>query len=197
MNSYAWIDKHPYMIIENLVAKYGSDLEFELTRYKSLSGHQLSNPGYITKVMANDFTRQNVIDWIESLGEGEDLALRSIVHCGDEIRHIPMIDFYLPRWSEDIKSRLTMLTSHQITDEYKIYSSGRSFHGYSPMLIDHDEWVMNMGTLLLMNKDESPPLIDARWIGRRLAEGCGCLRWSSNSSHYHSLPSMLCDGSNV
>ena len=121
---------------------------------------------------------------------GTELAMHSdVLLQGGERRHIVMIDM-----STAAKAHLEKLRAFIGNNFYQRmtwYESGRSFHGYGEDLLGEREWVQFMGLLLLSNKPRLEPTVDPRWIGHRLLAGYSSLRWTKNTSHYLSLPSLL------
>ena len=133
-------------------------------------------------------------DWLEDtlqkLKPGQELALHSAVVINDEVCHIPMIDCG-SKTDTKANSALLKTLSERWNFELKIYSSGRSFHGYGDRLISDKNWVRYMGELLLLNLPGKAKVIDTRWIGHRLIAGYSSLRWSCNSSQYKKFPTLV------
>ncbi|NEX60635.1 hypothetical protein G3574_06065 [Noviherbaspirillum sp. 17J57-3] len=75
--------------------------------------------------------------------------------------------------------------------EIKLFSSGRSLHGYGINPLTPEEWIRFMGLLLLANHPSKPTVVDTRWVGHRLLAGYAALRWSRNTSHYLQLPQAV------
>jgi hypothetical protein len=103
--------------------------------------------------------------------------------------HIPMVDM-----STSAKAHLPKLQNFIENvgfGAFVWYSSGRSFHGYGNRLLNQEEWVGLMGTLLLSNQKGMMPTVDPRWIGHRLLAGYSALRWSKNTFYYLNTPALL------
>ena len=72
--------------------------------------------------------------------------------------------------------------------DFDWYKSGRSYHGYGRSLLTHNDWIKQMGKLLLVNQIGVPPTVDPRWVGHRLIAGYASLRWTKNTPQYLDYP---------
>ena len=101
--------------------------------------------------------------------------------------HLPMIDFATSDSAMALAVTRSLLHELHLPEPY-LFSSGRSFHGYCPVLLSADSWRIFMGALLLLNPDSGREVVDHRWVGHRLMAGYGALRWSWNTDQYVSYP---------
>ena len=133
---------------------------------------------------------ENLMNIINSLGQGEELAFHSQIFDFGKQYHLPLIDFgNVDRGIMD-SSVLRDLASHWNLS-FNIYNSGRSYHAYGNRLVSNDEWLKFMGSLLLLNKPSGFKLIDERWVGHRIMAGYSALRWSLNTSQYKKIPELV------
>lgn len=143
-------------------------------------------------VPAGDVDESWIIQQIESLALGEELAFHSVYKKGATKYHLPMIDFDCS--VEDLgyaKSTLYKLLPNNIFSGLAFYDSGRSLHAYGSTGLKNKEWINFMGRLLLSNIPNHPSIVDTRWVGHRLMGGFSSLRWSSNSDMYLKVPSRI------
>ena len=98
-----------------------------------------------------------------------------------------MVDF-----TGDLTAEKCEIINHDMPNEFvsklMIFRSGKSYHGYVPVLYTYPQWLYIMGSLLLLNYPNKQPVTDHRWIGHRLRGGFSALRWSCNGANYSSLP---------
>jgi len=120
------------------------------------------------------------------LKPGEEMALHSSVYVGGYPKHIPMIDFFSPNFQQCV---LGLVWAFGSIEDYAFYHSGNSYHAYRKTLLSEEEWHKFMGKLILINKTSQ--IVDTRWIGHRLVQGCGALRWSCNSGKHVKVPSFV------
>lgn len=144
------------------------------------------------------------IDWLNeelsNLKENWNLAFHTKIILHDRIIHIPFIDFNVHEFNSNVQDIIRYRISRQdsllkykhVIERTKIYSSGRSFHGYSNFLLDEPSWREFTLSLILLNYikdlDLFSLIVDERWIAHRLLEGFGSLRWSCNSDKYLQYP---------
>ena len=138
------------------------------------------------------------IEWltriINELPSNWELSFHSVIQLPDEsVMHIPMIDFNIENLSamslEIIRERFyhqkELIKFESVVEQMIIYESGRSYHGYSSILLEPAEWVRFMTSMILLNfikeLNANSLIVDERWIAHRLLEGYGSLRWSANS----------------
>lgn len=179
--------KHPRIVVQSIINKYGSDLVFEFSHYLykpqtivdqrelfTVDGQTLSNEIYVDRML-------------KDVPEGMELSLNSRVHLPDgTVKQIPMIDLSAP--AAGILGRVIDVLPVHVAESMLWFESGRSHHGYSRNLIDHAEWIQLMGRLLLANQPKMPPIVDPRWIGHRLIAGYSALRWTRNTEYYIQEP---------
>lgn len=131
-----------------------------------------------------------LLDILSGLNPGEELAFHSQIFDFGVTYHLPLIDFgNVDRGIID-SSILRDLADHWDIS-FNIYNSGRSYHAYGNKLLNHNEWLHFMGSLLLLNKPSGFKLIDERWIGHRLMAGYSALRWSCNTKQYKKIPTRI------
>ena len=183
-------DKHPVLFLGYLRNALNiDDAVFNFSRYRYVPDSLIDE--------RFEFKENNrAVDevWLENqlneLSEGEELAFHSIVKIKNRNFHIPMIDFSIGKWDRDfVLNRIDKFLPKKITNNLYIYDSGRSFHGYAPLLLDNKNWMEFLGRLLLVNNDFN--IIDSRWIGHRLIGGYCSLRWSNNSGLYEKMPTRI------
>lgn len=103
--------------------------------------------------------------------EDKELSLHCWVTKDGSAYFIPMIDFACkPRPS------LKDLPPY----DFRIYSSGNSYHGYGSALFPSEEWRSYVGNLLLLNVPNKEDIVDSRWVGHSLINGFCALRLTSN-----------------
>jgi hypothetical protein len=182
--------RHPLSIIENLARRIAPRFIFELSRYR-YRPQSLSDDRTIIHVPGLRLNSTYVHSLIQSLQGEEELAFHSrAFDPSGRIFHIPLIDFSCTSTNEAMTSTQHIL-DNDLASSLVLCQSGRSLHGYIPRLISAESWVRFMGTILLMNMPDRPPITDARWVGHRLRAGYASLRWSCNTSHYKSIPQVI------
>ncbi len=132
----------------------------------------------------------NMIDILSSLLIGEELAFHSQIFDFGVTYHLPLIDFGKVDRGIIDSSVLRDLAEHW-NMSFNIYNSGRSYHAYGNRLLNHDDWLRFMGSLLLLNKPSGFKLIDERWVGHRIMAGYSALRWSCNTKQYKKIPTHI------
>jgi hypothetical protein len=178
---------HPILLVEQMTNRYGGDIALSFSRYY----YRPQSP-FDEREIFSEMAGAVTADWLQTqfsrLKPEWDLALNSVVR---DIRgrnwHIPMIDFAK---GSVMASDLLLMRSvlGPKADEYWLYASGRSLHGYGTTLLKPKQWIAFMGKLLLLNLPGKTPLVDSRWVGHRLTSGYAALRWSANSPHYVAMP---------
>jgi hypothetical protein len=180
---------HPYWQIAQIVrASQIHKLHFSFYNYRPQS--LIDERKFISVSKEEFLSREFISELLARCPLGHDLALHSntTIGLGDTL-HIPMIDM-----ATGAKSQIRRLASYlgnEFFDSFTWYDSGRSYHGYSSLLITQTEWVKMMGLLLLANQKNLTPLADPRWIGHRLIAGYAALRWTKNTEHYISGPQRI------
>ncbi|HEL4807431.1 TPA: hypothetical protein UN084_002982 [Stenotrophomonas maltophilia] len=179
---------HPLSFVRGLVEQYGEDITFSFSRYFYRPRSPVDEREII-QVSAKLISDAWLEDEMNSLLPNWDLALNSVVlDSRGRTRHIPMIDFIGDAARFFIDRRSRDIVGHRIYDEMIPFSSGRSLHGYSSVLLAPGEWISYMARLLLVDFPDEDPMIDHRWVGHRLAGGYSALRWSANGDNYLDYP---------
>ncbi|WP_158755426.1 hypothetical protein [Dyella sp. S184] len=182
---------HPISIIYDLIESLGEDYTFKFSKYFYRPQNPLDEREIFSVIGAeiND-------DWLEKqigqLSPGWELALNSeVVDPRNRRYHMPMIDFYGRETDFLFSPYFRSMVGGRFHSSMSIFDSGRSYHAYSPMLMSNKEWIGFMGALLLLTLPNSPPVVDARWVGHRLIGGYSALRWSCNSANYLQYPELV------
>lgn len=90
--------------------------------------------------------------------------------------HIPMIDFSC-RISARNQKMIKQSMKEVGEEKGAILESGRSYHYYGLSLMTEEDWHRFLGKCLLLPDN----IIDSRYIGHSLLEGCCCLRISTTN----------------
>lgn len=186
---------HPYsMIGDYLSSMCPPDSKVHLSRYH-YSPQTVADSRVVCELQLSEFSWSVVSHLQSELGSDEELAFHSTITMpsGDQ-RHLPMLDFSGHVDHEAVATLRSVLGAN-LTASLRLYTSGRSYHGYFLCLLDHEEWHKLMGTFLLLNLPDRPPVADARWVGHRLRAGYAALRWSANTRHYLAPPRAVQQGS--
>lgn len=181
---------HPYWIF-NGIAKSNVDIStFSMSRYIYVPS-TVNDRRAVMSISREEMLDSDFIEQILSkLLPEENIAIHSrIIMKNGLVLHVPMIDMHTG--SKAHLDKINSVLPDILINEIKWYSSGRSFHGYGPTLINQEEWVELMGRLLLCNQKHMTPTVDPRWIGHRLIAGYASLRWTKNGEHYLAMPSQL------
>jgi hypothetical protein len=188
------IEEHPCLVVEEIAARHGLNLIFTYSRYEVASpGLQALAPrSPVLRVSGTEITQDWIIYRLAELGPNEELAWHSWVECNGVGFHIPMIDFVgRPARSVLYEVSRALAAEMGIEAELIVFDTDRSFHGYFPHLIPERVWPKYLGELLLLNEDNHPPVIDARWVGHGLMRGFTALRWSKNTNRYPAMPRLV------
>lgn len=195
MTYFSNIDRHPFQWVSGML-KYEAGLNkispsviLSFSKYRYIP-QSFDDQRVSFGLPLYQLNKISLFDIISGLGEGEELAIHSLVSDMGRELHIPLIDFGNKDMSVIDSSPLKELSSHWGM-AFQIYSSGRSYHAYGNRLLDNRDWIKFMGSLLLLNKPGVYKIIDDRWIGHRILAGYAALRWSNNSSHYKKIPSRV------
>lgn len=181
---------HPICLIELLNSEYGSDTLYEFSKYV-YEPQQLFEKRTTFQASGKVVSVRWLEELLNALEVNEEIAIHSKVQRKGKTFHIPMIDFCAESWDVALLSELRKYLPTKALRELVVYSSGRSFHGYSASLVTPGEWREFMGRLLLVNQPGQDQWVDSRWIGHRLVGGFSSLRWSYNTAHYKSLPKLF------
>ncbi|MFC0178554.1 primase 1D-like protein [Thorsellia kenyensis] len=182
------LSKHPYKWVKHLVNKeLGGCGVLEFSKYNYVP-RTINDYRYEFKLNLPDFNEKSINYIISNLEPGLELAINSRVSNSNAILHIPMIDFGIKlNTSIPVDTLLKFVKYWNMN--FILFSSGRSYHAYGDRLLEQNEWINFMGSLLLINIPGERKLIDDRWVGHRLLAGYSSLRWSNNTSHYKKYPS--------
>src|SRR5580658_957615 len=95
LNNALIVEGHPLLVVEDIVARRGSDFIFMYSRYEvAQPGLQAIAPRTAAlRVRACDVTPDWLADRFAELGPNEELAWHSSVESKGVSFHIPMIDF--------------------------------------------------------------------------------------------------------
>jgi hypothetical protein len=160
-----------YEVIETIKEKYkNSQLAFEF------SIHDFTFAGMEGREILNVEKELLTKSWLEeqiSGKEDKELSLHCWVTKDKSNYFIPMIDFIC-------KSKPNLKDLLPLHYDFQIYSSGNSYHGYSPVLVPAKEWHSYMGDLLLLNMPNKEGIVDSRWAGHSFINGFCALRLTSN-----------------
>jgi hypothetical protein len=147
--------------------------------------HDKSPDEYHVDILQSEVSIKKVDSIVRELKEGFSLALSSKVQLKNgEFAHIPMMDFRCPpslRNGVVVKKALNAMGE----EAGFLIDSGRSYHFYGIRLLTQEEWVKFLAMGILFS-----PIIDARYIAHRLADGACRLRvWTG--PHKPSTPTVL------
>ena len=183
--------EHPILVVGKLRDILDTDFVLTFSQYK----YEPQSPfdeRYPFSISARSVNRCWLNRELAGLRSGWDLAWHSTIRTSKgRTLHVPMIDFTAPCLMGDEMGLIRRMLDRRVTSGLLLFSSGRSFHGYSTKLLRPKEWREFMGRLLLLNVPNRPPLIDARWVGHRIMAEYGSLRWSANSPHYLQIPRLV------
>ncbi|MCW6030006.1 hypothetical protein PanJK_00095 [Pantoea sp. JK] len=185
------INRHPLIWVSHIISSYLSDgilsnntiLSFSKYKYLPRSYFDIrTNFSIPQSQLDNSFLLSALMD----LEEGEELAFQSDIYDRGNKYHIPLIDFGV-KDGRALENSI-MEFSKYWNMSFSLFNSGRSFHAYGNRLLNNQEWIQFMGSLLLINVPGGPKIIDDRWIGHRIMAGYAALRWSKNSNQYKKFP---------
>lgn len=182
------MNKHPSLVVQEIVNKYGTEISFEFSHYIYVP-RTIEDQRSTFTLSARELTPSKLEELCNSTPDGMELALNSRVLMADKkIMHIPMID--LATRAAGIIGKVLDVLPTNLSGTMIWFESGRSYHGYGTVLISQDDWVKLMGRFLLVNQPQVPPVVDPRWIGHRLISGYASLRWTKNTGHYLQEPEL-------
>ncbi|MFJ5442445.1 hypothetical protein [Pectobacterium sp. CHL-2024] len=188
-------NRHPLSWVKGLINFYIGSGYVSQNTFLTLSVYShipqsFSDNRRLVSLPFSQLNEGHIFNIISSLQEGEELAFHSKIHDFGLEYHIPLIDFgNVDRGIIDQEPLREL--SHKWGMNFNIYNSGRSFHAYGNKLINSNEWIQFMGSLLLLNIPSGFKLIDERWVGHRIMAGYSALRWSNNSSRYKKTPTYI------
>jgi len=171
-----------------------TNLIFTYSRYEVASpGLQAVAPrSPVLRVSGTEITPDWIIHRLAELGPNEEMAWHSWVECKGVGFHIPMIDFAgRPARSVFCEVSRVLAAEMGIHADLVLFDTERSFHGYFVDVLSEQAWSKYLGQLLLLNEDNRPPVIEARWVGHALMRGFSALRWSNNTNRYPAMPRLV------
>jgi hypothetical protein len=191
LNKAAWIELHPILLLKEIVSCRAADVIFTYSRYEVAEpGHQASaRRSAVLRVDSRDITPDWLADRFGELAPNEEMAWHSFVECGGVGFHIPMIDF-VNKPAQALRVGHILAADLGLSERFFIFETGRSLHGYFADLISEQAWPKYLGRLLVINEQDRPAVIDARWVGHALWRGFAALRWSHNTDRYLALPRL-------
>ena len=122
----------------------------------------------------NEITVKNLNSFIPPIKNGCVLSVLSRIPIKEKLLHIPMMDFACKRSVKSEKAIEAFLKKIGHGGGVILFS-GKGYHYYGLGLINNRSWMKFLGKCLLSG------LIDERYIGHRLIDGCGILRLSASS----------------
>lgn len=178
---------HPYWRVRSLIEDESDVILLTFSYYtyipKSLTDIRTEIP-----VRREDFLNQYFIEeLLRETPSNQELALHSTILCkGALTLHLPMID--MSTGSSAQLEKVRPIIGQDLFEDFDWYKSGRSYHGYGRYFLSRNDWVVQMGKLLLVNQVGLPHTVDPRWVGHRLIAGYAALRWTKNTPHYMDYP---------
>jgi hypothetical protein len=133
--------------------------------------HDKSPDDYYVNVARTEITTSTIDSLVEGLKPGFVLALSSKVELIDGASaHIPMMDF---RCAPGDKNAMIVKNALAAMGEIHgfLVNSGRSYHYYGLRLLSADTWAKFLAMAILFT-----PVVDARYVAHRLADGACRLR---------------------
>ncbi len=148
----------------------------------------------LSRLLFHDFSRSGLVGikseyitadrlnyWIRLLDKGEGLGVISDIkiarsfeeHYSAHFHHIPMMDFRCPKSPGNL-ARVKRLLKVIGEEEGVILDSGRSYHYFGVNPLTEKDRLMFLGKCLLSE------LVDQRYVGHRLLDGCSILRISAS-----------------
>jgi hypothetical protein len=133
--------------------------------------HDKSPDEYRIDVRRAEVSRDRICSISQELRQGFSLALSSKVEMDNGgVAHIPMMDFRCApsrQNAEIVKTALKAMGE----EAGVLVDSGRSFHFYGVRLLDKEAWIRFLAMGILFS-----PIVDARYVAHRLADGACRLR---------------------
>lgn len=182
--------EHPYWRLRSIVER-DQDIELFNFSYYTYIPQSLQDCRKVFSISRVEFLQEEIVgEIIFQTPLGQELALHStIFHKERGVVHLPMVD--MSTGSSAQLEKVKPILGEEIFNSFDWYRSGRSYHGYGRYLMSHDEWIVQMGKLLLVNKIGVPPTVDPRWVGHRLIAGYAALRWTKNTAYYVDSPKRI------
>jgi hypothetical protein len=133
--------------------------------------HDKSPEEHHLDMVQSEISAESVQSMLENLKDGLVLAVSSKVGLKNNgFAHIPMMDFRCEpssKTAEIVKAALRAMGE----EAGLLVNSGRSYHFYGRRLLSRDEWLRFLAMGILFS-----PIVDARYIAHRLADGACRLR---------------------
>ena len=181
------LSRHPICWVKEVLNGYlNCSIHLNLSRY-SYEPQSFRDERQELSISASELTESYLLAELINLESDCELAFHSKLYLNSTVMHLPMIDFG-SKGAEPSASGVLKELCNYWGMGFNIFSSGRSYHAYGNKLLDHQQWLQFMGSLLLLNKPSGYKLIDERWVGHRIMGGYSALRWSKNTSHYKKFP---------
>jgi hypothetical protein len=133
--------------------------------------HDKSPDEYSIDVLQSEISAKKVESLVQDLKDGFVLALSSKVQLKNGgFAHIPMMDF---RCAPSPKNASIVRTALKAMGEEAglLVESGRSYHFYGVRLLNQEAWLRFLAMGILFS-----PIVDARYVAHRLADGACRLR---------------------
>lgn len=128
-------------------------------------------------VWANHYTRSR-----EKVGEGSQMLIEACdfaLEVGKIIR------------PKDLSPHQQATVPRCNFDGWTFFKSGRSYHGYGPLILQNiGEFHRSLGRLLQLN-DKNLRIVDERWVGHTLENGGTQLRWTNQAEKYLGMPELV------
>jgi len=139
------MNKHPSLVVQEIVNKYGTEISFEFSHYIYVP-RTIEDQRSTFTLSARELTPSKLEELCNSTPDGMELALNSRVLMADKkIMHIPMID--LATRAAGIIGKVLDVLPTNLSGTMIWFESGRSYHGYGTVLISQDDWVKLMGQI--------------------------------------------------
>lgn len=180
-------DSSPAALISAVLAPL-PDALITLSSYRYIPG-VIDDDRLIRHLRAEDLRRAlGSADWVPA---GHDVAVHSSVSYAGEALFLPMADLH-PGDPGQLPSDEAFLELARAfgSNQAWIYSSGRSFHLYLPVLAPRSDWYRFAARLLLLGTPGAPA-VDTRWVGHRLMAGYASLRLTARGEHYLREPGLV------
>jgi hypothetical protein len=189
LNNLPSLDAHPWKLVRHLANLHGDHIEFEFSRYYYYP-RALEDPRQLFTVSGTAMTEEWLFEQLKTLERGQELAIHSKLYLRGVVSHLRLVDF--DGFSASHLTGLGRILSADEAESMHYFFSGRSFHGYSTLLLNsQSEWVQFMARLLLANAPAGVRVVDSRWIGHRLMAGYASLRWSANTARHLQYPESI------
>lgn len=175
---------HPRVLIQDFAKQHPyHTLQFVAYKYVGTEETERKTIERSSAVLATGAAPSVPYDW--------DLAFEGMISDGAITMILPMMDFAATSLEAIQASTFCDVLHNLGLTEAHIFSSGRSFHAYVMKPVSKGVWIKFLGHALLCNKEGAPPVVDARWVGRKLLSGVPALRWTKNNDRYKDLPKYV------